>query len=113
VVASIIDSGLSVKSWEGNGMTKEELIYQARERASLEVAFDGSFQIADLLVALADALEAATNPVMFGTEYGRKKRMTGEVYGPLKGDPLPSWWGESQEDYLHVQRTVGPWEVVE
>jgi hypothetical protein len=96
-------------------MTKEELIYQARERASLEVAFDGSFQIADLLVALADALEAATNPVTFGTEYG-------VLFRDSEGYDEPVWLAEDEyearaeamgHDGKMMKRTVGPWEVCE
>ena len=43
-----------------------------------------------------------------GIEYGRRKRESGEVFA-LRGPPRPDWWGESQEDYEHVQRLVGRW----
>jgi len=44
-------------------------------------------------------------------EYGRRERATGLVR-PLRGAPLPDWWGESQDEWEHVQRTVGPWKPV-
>jgi len=44
-------------------------------------------------------------------EYGRRERATGRVV-PLSSTPLPDWHDESQDQWEHVQRTVGSWEPV-
>ena len=48
---------------------------------------------------------------MTDIEYGRRERTTGRVV-PLRGTPLPEWYGESQDLWEHVQRPVGSWEPV-
>jgi len=57
--------------------------------------------------AAHDAEARATTET--GWEYGRRDRRYGS-YLPLRGKPSSDWWGESQEDYEHVRRAVGPWE---
>jgi hypothetical protein len=109
VVASIIDSGLSVKSWEGNGMTKEELIYQARVLA-FTARMDGSSSGARY-DELADALEAATTNSELTVEWSicyasgqvMDKAMTEKKARAMAG----------QGGTRLIKRTVGPWEVFE
>jgi hypothetical protein len=76
-----------------------------------EEAFDGSFQIADLLVALADALEAATTNSELTVEWSIcyasgqviDKAMTEKKARAMAG----------QGGTRLIKRTVGPWEEVE
>jgi hypothetical protein len=92
-------------------MINKELIAEARERASLEVAFDGSFQIADLFVALADALEAATATTEWGVLFRDSEGYDEPVW--LAEDEYEARAEASGHDGKMMTRTVGPWELVE
>jgi hypothetical protein len=95
-------------------MTNEELIEEARETSRME-ADGGDRGLGDLIDRLADALEAATNPVTFGTEYG-------VLFRDSEGYDEPVWLAEDEyearaeamgHDGKMMKRTVGPWEVCE
>jgi hypothetical protein len=91
-------------------MTNEQLIEEAREAMSNLVPFGGDFDdwhdLALMTVDLADALEAATTRTEWCV---RDDRLMGFV---IDEDEARTLKGEFPDVDL-LQRTVGPWGVVE
>ena len=89
------------EAWQYGTMTQDDFSPEWEDEELLA-------SIADALLPLIIATRTAALEKLEGVEYGRQKRESGKVFA-LRGPPRPDWWGESQEDYEHVQRLVGRW----